>query len=300
VAYEADRAEHGVLPDLGLPAAARSAVARPPPRADGDVPDLTGEPGSAADQHAVHDDPGADTDLAPDPDEVPGPDTGAAGELGERGQIRVVGDEDGGFDVERRPERLGDGGIAPFEVGCDDDHAVPAHDTGDRDADRVKFGGGRRGEHGPAELGEVSDVFFGRPRSPRPGLPGALEDDAAESDEGGTELVGKDLDGEDHRALGFDFDDRRRTARDPGRARWALADEAALDEVADEVADRAPVEPRPLGQLRPRCRTAQMDSSQDRTEIPTADGVARGPAHGSGHSLARWVDDRASLLEIGM
>jgi hypothetical protein len=75
--------------------------------------------------------------------------------------------------------------------------------------------------------------------------------------------------------------------------------EPTLDEVADEVADGAPVEPGPLRELGPRGWATQMDASQDGAKVAPPDSVARRSAHGSGRSMACHFGDRGVLLGSG-
>ena len=88
----------GLLTDERLDAPAAAAGAGSAFRIDGDVPELAAEAVRPAEEAAAEHDAAADADLAEDADEVVDPDRRARPVLGERGEVRLVLDQD------RQPE----------------------------------------------------------------------------------------------------------------------------------------------------------------------------------------------------
>ena len=131
--------------------------------------------------------------------------------------------------------------VAPAEVGRHRHEAVaPPDDADDRHADAdQRLAGGSPRPQVVRQLGEVGGDRLDRGVAAGAVDADALEDLAAEPDDGRGERVDRDLEGEDDGAVRVEADDRRGPARDARRLGPLLGHEVGRRQLADEPADGA-------------------------------------------------------------
>ncbi|KRT63127.1 MAG: hypothetical protein XU10_C0015G0048 [Chloroflexi bacterium CSP1-4] len=170
--------------------------------------DLTAVPGHPGERLAIDDQATADADFSGDEQDVVHAHGRPPPDLGQRADVRLVGDGDGRGRVERSRESLTEGDITPAEVRCHRDEPVGAPDDADDGHADPDEGAARRrsGADGGRQLDEVGDDLIDREVAAGPVDADEVEDLTAQPDRGCGKRIDCDLEGQDDGALRIQAD----------------------------------------------------------------------------------------------
>ncbi len=276
------------LSRLGLPAPGRPAPALQPIGIDQRVPRLTGVPGGSAQGPPVHDDPGADPELAGDVDQIADAGAQPATMLRQRSEVGIVGREDGNVEVDLGGEHRRERDVAPSQVGSQVDEPVgPPGDPDDGDADARQ--GVLRRERVQERTRQLRDVLHRLlRREPATGSrhPDPVVHVTSQAQRRDRDRVDGEVDREHRRALGPAQHQRRRTARSrPGRPATFL-DQSEGRELTEQVGDGRPIEPGRRRELGTRQGPREVQSFEHRAEVVSSNLLGGHSPASSGAALS--------------